>query len=154
MEAGSPAPQFSLTALYGRAIGLDVLLAAGKPVLLAFMKVSCPVCQMTFPYLDRMNAGGGVRFVSVSQDHDGATRNFNSRFGVHFETLLDLESAGYAASNAFGISHVPTSFLIEPDGEVSMVMEGFVKRQMEELGQRAGAAPFLPGEYVPEWKSG
>jgi peroxiredoxin len=153
IEAGTRAPGFSLLSLAGDVLTLETLLAHGKPVLLAFLKVSCPVCQMTFPFLERMSRGG-VQMAAISQDHDGATRNFNSRFGVSFTSLLDTESGGYAASNAYGISHVPTAFLIEPDGEVSLVMEGFVKRQMEEIGQRAGVPAFAPGEYVPEWKSG
>jgi hypothetical protein len=31
---------------------------------------------------------------------------------------------------------------------------GFDKKGLEKLGQRLGAEPFAPGEYVPEWKSG
>ena len=141
LEEGATAPQFGF-------------LASGKPVVVAFFKVSCPVCQMTFPFLDRMSASGTHRFVGVSQDHQGATDNFNSRYGVHFQTVLDQESKGYPASNAFGITHVPTAFLVEPSGEISWVMEGFSKAQMNELGKRVGVTPFHPGEYVPEWKAG
>ncbi len=152
LEPGSAAPPFELKSLNGKTISLADL-RRERPVFLVFMKVSCPVCQMTFPFLDRLSRGG-VSIVSVSQDHAGATQSFNAKFGVSFATLLDEETAGYPVSNAYGVNHVPTGFLVEPDGEVSMVMEGFAKRQLEEVGARAGVAPFAASEYVPEWKAG
>ena len=153
VEEGGAAPAFELKDLANTNVSLETLLEK-KPVVLAFYKVSCPVCQMTFPFLERMSGSQTHHFVGISQDHAGATEGFNSKFGVRFQTLLDSEAAGYPASNAFGISHVPTAFLIEPSGKVSWTMEGFSKAQMKELGDRVGVQPFTPGEYVPEWKSG
>ena len=43
-------------------------------------------------------------------------------------------------SNAFGISSVPTMFLVEPDGAISRVIEGWRKRDIEWLGGQAGVA--------------
>ena len=45
-------------------------------------------------------------------------------------------------------------FLVEPDGAISHVIEGWQKRELEWLGGKAGASPFRPGENVPEWKAG
>lgn len=153
LEPGAKAPAFELKDLTGRVLSLAEV-TNGKPALIAFMKVSCPVCQMTFPFLERMASSQDLNIIGVSQDHLGATQSFNSKFGVTFRTLLDEENAGYPASNAFGISHVPTAFLVESDGEISMVMEGFAKSMMTEIGDRAGVSPFRPGDFVPEWKSG
>jgi len=121
---------------------------------LAFFKGSCPVCQLTFPYLERMAQGGRARFAGIGQDDLKTTAAFNQRFGVTFPVLLDTKESGYPVSNAYGISHVPTVFLVESAGEISWVMEGFSRTMMLELGERTGVAPFLPGEFVPEWKSG
>ena len=153
--AGSRAPSFQLKDLAGNERTLGELLAGG-PVLLAFYKVSCPVCQFTLPFLERLlqGAGGSVQFVAVSQDDVGASRAFNREYGISFPTLLDESRTGYPVSNAFGISQVPTSFLIEKDGTVGWVLDGFSKSEFEALGRRAGATPFQPGEYVPEWKAG
>jgi peroxiredoxin len=153
LEEGAPAPAFELKAVAGGTVSLAGL-SEGRPVLLSFFKVSCPVCQMAFPYLDRMSRGGGVRFVGISQDHSGAAASFASKFGVTFPVLLDEESAGYPVSNQYGISHVPSLFLVEPDGTISLAVEGFSKKHMLEIGRRAGVEPFHPGEYVPEWKAG
>jgi peroxiredoxin len=153
LEEGAPAPKFELAGPDGGRVTLDAL-RRGGPVVLAFYKVSCPVCQMTFPYFERLSKSGGLRFFGIGQDHAGAVKSFETKFGITFPTLLDTEASGYPVSNAYGISHVPTAFLIEPDGAVSWAMEGFSKARMLELAERAALPVFQPGEYVPEWKSG
>jgi peroxiredoxin len=144
------------------ALGLDAparslqeILAAG-PALLAFFKISCPVCQLTAPYLERLAANNASRLqvVGISQDEAGATRGFAQCFGLTFPVLLDPSEDNYTASNAYGITSVPTLFVIEPDGTISRSFAGFSKRDFEELGARAGVSPFGPEDHVPEWKAG
>ncbi len=152
LEAGSRAPEFQLADLEGRKQSLQALLGRG-PVLLAFFKANCPVCQMTFPFLQRLHeSGGGVAILGVSQDGVADTRRFNAEFGVTFPTLI--EDAGYKVSNAFGLSSVPSLFLIEPDGVVSQSWCGFIKKDLEALGQRLGVATFRADERVPELQPG
>jgi hypothetical protein len=78
---------------------------------------------------------------------------------VTFPTLLD--EASYPASNAYGLSMVPTIFLIEPDGKVKVSCMGFDKGHLEkiaaELSQRrqiAAAPLFRTDEVVPAQKPG
>ena len=146
------APKFDLAKLGGGRKSLDEFLAKGA-VLLAFFKISCPVCQLTLPYLNRMK-GGKLQVVAISQDDAESTAEFHDEFRISMETLLDSDDDGYPVSNAYGITHVPTMFVIERDGTIGEVIHGFVKRQMEALGARCGIAPFEPGDYVPEWKAG
>lgn len=149
---GAQAPDFKLQDLNGQQHSLKDMLARG-PVLIAFFKVSCPVCQMTFPYLERLHrTGGGIQVVGISQDKTASTREFNSEYGVTFPTLLD--DAAYTASNAYGLDAVPALFLVEPDGAVSMSVSGFSKKDLEAIGQRLGATPFQAGERVPEFRPG
>jgi hypothetical protein len=68
--------------------------------------------------------------------------------------LMDSEDDRFPASNAYGISHVPTTFLIEPDGMVARVIEGWVKQDILWLGARAGINPIGDNDSVPEWKAG
>jgi protein-disulfide isomerase-like protein with CxxC motif len=68
--------------------------------------------------------------------------------------LLDTEANGFSASNAFGISSVPTLFLVEQDGKISQVSEGWRKHDIAQLGARAGMNPFRPTDSVPEAKAG
>jgi thiol-disulfide isomerase/thioredoxin len=132
---------------------LDGLLSNG-PILLAFFKISCPVCQMTFPYLERLHNAGVLPVYAVSQNDEEDTRWFHSEFGVTLPTLLDREENDFAVSNAFAISSVPTLFLIERDGTIARTIEGWVKQDIESLGEFAGVPVFREGDNVPAWKAG
>ncbi len=156
LSAGQHAPDFRLEDLNGGQTTLSELLAEG-PVFLAFFKVSCPTCQFTLPFLERIYrglAGGAARMFAVSQDDAEATREFHHEFGITMPTLLDSARHGYPASNAYLLSHVPSMFLVERDGSVSWSLVGFNKKELEALGGRLGVQPFRPEERVPEMKSG
>jgi peroxiredoxin len=158
MAGSAHAPGFQLLDLDGASHSLSEILARG-PALLAFFKVSCPICQYTFPFLERIYQAAGrergaVQIIAVSQDSAPVTRGFIDEFGVSFPTLLDDAAAGYPVSNAYGLRTVPTLFLIEPDGIISMSGAGFSKQELEALGQRMGVAPFREGERVPELRPG
>lgn len=152
LKAGSQAPQFSLEDMNGARHSLPEILARG-PVLLALYKISCPVCQMTLPYLERISKGS-LQIFAISQDDERGTAKFQKNYSQTLPTLLDRERDDYRVSNAFGISHVPALFLVEPDGKISLAVEGFSKRDLESIGARAGVAPFGPDDHVPEWKAG
>jgi peroxiredoxin len=128
---------------------------------------------MTFPFLERLHAAGAVRIFGISQNDAADTGEFNQEFGVTFPTLLDSEDNDFPASNAYGISSVPTMFLVEPfpaqfspsppilaksGGVISHVIEGWSKKEIEALAgpavALAGSSLFRPGDYVPEWKAG
>jgi peroxiredoxin len=153
LEPGSRAPDFRLPRLDGGSATLQEVVANG-PAVIAFYKTTCPVCQLTFPYLERIHKAGTLPVYAVSQDDAEDTREFNREFGLTLPTLLDSARSGYPVSEAFGISSVPSAFLIERDGGIARVIVGWSKRDMESLGGRAGAQVFRQGENVPEWKAG
>src|ERR1700726_176152 len=159
--AGQTAPDFSLKSIGGTRYSLPELLTRG-PVFVSFFKVSCPVCQFTFPFLQRLYKRYGskdVTFLGISQDDARATKEFADEYGVTFPIVLDAE--GYPASNAYGITNVPTSFLIDTDGSVKILSIGFNKKDLEaiavELSQRHKiplSALFRPDESVPANRPG
>ena len=153
LKRGMHAPRFELKDLGGNKQSLDTMLEKG-PVLLALFKVSCPVCQLAFPFLERLSNNDALQVVGISQDDTNPTKAFNERFSISFPTLLDESREGYPVSNAFGISTVPSVFLVETDGTVSQSFAGFSKRDFEEIGKRINVRPFRPDEYVPEFKAG
>ena len=71
LQAGARAPDFRLPLLSGDRAGgetsLHDLIADG-PVLLAFFKVTCPVCQLTFPFLERLHQAGALPIYGISQN--------------------------------------------------------------------------------------
>lgn len=152
LAVGDKAPEFLLGGLDGSKKSLADLLRDG-PVLLAFFKVSCPTCQLAFPFLDRIGKGS-LRVVAISQDTERATLQFHQTYGISLPTLLDRQEDGYPASNGFGIEFVPTMFLVEPDGVISTVVEGFRKADLESIGMRSDIVTFRATESVPAWKAG
>ena len=161
--AGNVAPGFSLKALDGKEYSLQELMQQG-PVVAAFFKVSCPVCQFTFPFLERLYkryGGGEVTFLGISQDDARATKDFAKEFGVTFPMLLDEKEKGYPASNAYGLTNVPTIFLIETGSTVKISCMGFDKEDLESIAaalaerkKMAATALFRPDESVPAHKPG
>jgi peroxiredoxin len=99
-------------------------------------------------------ADAGVPIVGVSQDEPGPTQAFCDRFAVRFPVLLDRSSAGYTASNAYGITNVPTLFLVDETGTIATSSHGFSRQDLTQVGGRFGVVPFAAGESVPEFKPG
>ena len=161
--AGNRAPGFSLKSLDGKEHSLEQLLQQG-PVVAAFFKISCPVCQFTFPFLERIYkrySGDHLTFLGISQDEAGATKDFAKEFGITFPMLLDEKQKGYPASNAYGLTSVPTIFLVETDGTVKISCTGFDKTDLESIARELAehkkitpAALFRPEESVPAHKPG
>jgi peroxiredoxin len=152
MEEGQTAPDFRLEVAGGGFRTLDELLAEG-PVLLAFYKVTCPTCQLTMPYLERLQ-GGAIRVFAVCQDDAERAREFAGAFEVELPNLLDSADEGYPASNAYGVTHVPSMYLVERDKRISWEHVGFHKKKLEQLAERAGRVMFTAADSVPESRSG
>jgi peroxiredoxin len=161
IQAGMPAPRFALPGLDGKQQSLEDALKKG-PVLAAFFKVGCPVCQFTFPFLERIHESYGdakASFWGVSQDDARDTTEFMHEFGVKFPALID--AAGYKVTKQYGLTNVPSVFLIRPDGTVQTASIGFSKKDLEsiaaEIAKVSGKPPqplFRPGEKVPDFKPG
>jgi peroxiredoxin len=162
LPAGTKAPEINLPALDGGKFSLQAALKQG-PVLAAFYKVSCPVCQYTFPYLERLHKAYGdkkITIVGISQDNQRDTAAFVKEYGVTFRNLLD-DPSGYLVSNAYGLTNVPTMFLIGQDGQIEITSVGWVKQEVEDVNRKLGAAHqapppaiFQPGEDVRDFRAG
>jgi peroxiredoxin len=162
LTAGVHAPDIQLSFIDGTRFSLDNALKQG-PVVAAFFKVSCPVCQLAFPYVERIfkayKASGKFTLVGVSQDGASDTRAFNREFGVTFPVLLDAE--GYPVSNAYGLTNVPTIFLISPQREIEASLVSWSREEMEDLNKRLAeisgvpaAQIFTAADQVPVFKPG
>ncbi len=163
LTVGTKAPDFSLPIIgEGGKFSLQDALQQG-PVLLAFFKVSCPTCQYTFPFLERIHRAHGdkkVAIVGISQNNQSDTAAFLKEYGVTFRTLLD-DPNGYAVSNAYGLTNVPTLFLIGQDGQIEISSVGWVKQEIEDINRKLAAAGrippisiFKPGEEVRDFRAG
>jgi peroxiredoxin len=161
LDAGALAPPFTLEDAEGGSHSLAKALEHG-PVLLAFFKVSCPVCQFTFPFLERLHQAirgqDQVQIWGISQDDAGDTVEFAQEYGCTFPLLLD--EPGYYVSNAYGLTNVPTLFLVQPDSKIQLGASGFDRKLIEqvaaEFAQLTGKAitVFHSADLVPDYQPG
>ncbi len=162
LAGGAKAPDFRLKTLDGKSFSLGEELGRG-PVVVVFFKVSCPTCQYALPFFERLHKAyrnKGISLIGVSQNDAKDTAAFMKEFGINFPVLLD-DTHSYPASNAYGLTNVPTIFWIAQDGEIDVSSVGWLKadfeeinRKMAEAGKRAPAAMFRPGEDVRDFRAG
>jgi peroxiredoxin len=115
---GSIAPDFSLKDLSGKTVHLSEL--RGMVVLLNFWATWCPPCREEVPSLSRLNAvmpGEGFRMVAVSIDSGGSNdvESFFRMTGYRLPALLDPDSR---VGKMYGITGVPETFIIDPQGVI------------------------------------
>jgi len=160
LAPGTPAPPIELPDTNGQKVAVSELLANG-PVLAAFYKVCCPVCQYTLPFVERIQKAyaGKAVILGISQDDAEDTKEFSAEYGLSFRSLIDGED--YPVSNAYGLTNVPTFFLIQPDGTIACSFTGFDKAGLEDISagfaenlSEPAAPVFNPGEKVPDHKPG
>ena len=125
---GSPAPEFELPGLDGSTVRLSNY--RGKVVLLNFWYTGCAPCREETPALQAANrelAGQGLQIIGVNvrlneragPDGEADIRKFVDEFGVTYPIALDVESK---ADRAYQIYVLPTSVMIDRDGQIRYLM--------------------------------
>ncbi len=163
LEAGARAVDFTLPALDSKQYALAEALKAG-PVLAAFFKTSCPTCQFTFPFLERFYRhfrDSKAHIWAICQDKRQEAREFAAEYGLSMPLLLEDPDQDYPVSNAYGLTHVPTIFLIGQAGEILQSSVGFLRkdlvqmaRKLETLTGKKGFVPFRDEDEAPDYRSG
>jgi peroxiredoxin len=158
IASGTPAPPFSLSSLDGRTTTLaDVTDDGARAAVLAFFKTSCPVCRLAFPVygeLARRLEHAHVAVVAVSQDGPDVARPWLAERSFEADALDD-ERDGYTVSDAYGIRIVPTLVVVEPDGTVGTVAEGWDRDAVNAIAGRFGTEPVsTPDDGLPPFKPG
>jgi peroxiredoxin len=152
LSAGDKAPGFTLPSVDGGAEVSDPWTEG--PTVLAFFKVSCPVCKMVAPMLTKLSEAG-VRVVAVGEDPPAAITAYNEQEGQRVTVSLS-EGEPYDVSAAYGLEAVPTIFYIAEDGEILQALPGWNRDAWNALAAEAGATeplstpddglrPFRPG---------
>jgi peroxiredoxin len=138
--------------------GAEVSRPAADTVYAVF-KTTCPTCELTWPFLDRIRRIGGLNVIAVSQDDAAKTAAFAARVGTRIETAFDPEP--WKASDRLGVTTVPTLFRVGASGAIEETVIGFDRARMEGLARRAATLAGRPyegllseGEQVPAIKPG
>lgn len=169
LESGTAAPPFYLTDARGKKHGLAEMLAHG-PVLLVFFKISCTTCQYALQFVGRLGAhlrGARAAVRTISQDSIEHTRMFIEEFALPLDPLFDLEEDGFPVSEAYQISTVPSSFLLDGSGRIQIASAGWSKDDFEAMAAGLAASSgagvprpwepselWEPGERVESWRPG
>ena len=153
LGTGTRAPDFELPRFGGGKQSLSAALHG--PVLLVFFKASCPTCQLTLPFLERIHQAGGKPFqlFLISQEKENGTHAFHTEFLITVPTLLDT-IPGYPVSNAYGIASVPSFFLVGSDGLIEYAEAGFDREQLRRWGSESGIEMFGASENLPAFQHG
>jgi len=162
LAAGTKAPDVELKTMDGKKFSLQAELARG-PVVLVFFKASCPTCQYALPMYERLHKAYSqkqVTLAAVSQNDANETNAFMKHFGITFPVLLD-DTRSYPASNAYGLTNVPSIFWVAQDGEIELTSVGWVKadfesinRKIAETGKVSPSVVYSPGEEVRDFRAG
>ena len=149
-----PAPPETFAALDGAPVRLADF--KGRVVLLNFWATWCAPCIIEMPSLDRLQAALGDRglaVLAVSIDRGGAKviRPFAERLGL--ERLGLYHDSKAALFKAFGVTGLPTTFLIDRRGKIVGAYPGAAEWDGPEaraliehyLRQPAGAAAVKTG---------
>jgi cytochrome c biogenesis protein CcmG/thiol:disulfide interchange protein DsbE len=135
---GKPAPAFALTPLEGGP-AVSVASLRGTPVVLNFWATWCVPCQQEHGELQAAARRwrDRARFVGVVyQDRPEAIRAWLARMGVIGTTLVDV---GSQVALAYGVTGVPETFIIGPDGVIAHKFTGPVTAA--DLDARLSALP-------------
>jgi thiol-disulfide isomerase/thioredoxin len=118
-----------------------------RETLYAVFKTTCPTCELTWPFLERVRKAGGegLQVVAISQDDPVQTAEFGRRLRTGLRTVYDLEP--WPASDGLGVTTVPTLFLVGEDGIVQDTIVGFQREKFQDLadrGARVAGRPPVP----------
>jgi thiol-disulfide isomerase/thioredoxin len=120
-----PAPDFELKDVDGKTWKLSAL--RGKGVILSFWFIGCPPCRAEAPYLSELaeryrDKGLVVLAVDVRPEE---SRDDVSDFRATENVKHVLLPQGNAVATKYGVNRTPTTFFIDPDGEIYSNHRGF-----------------------------
>jgi cytochrome c biogenesis protein CcmG/thiol:disulfide interchange protein DsbE len=139
---GQPAPTFTLTDLHGTNWRLADL--RGKVVFLNFWATWCQPCLQEMPSMkaldQRMPEGSFQMLTVLFNDRPEIAQNVVRKMGLTFPVLVD---ANGVAARQYGLTGVPETYIIDPQG---VLREKFIGP----LDWSSPAALNLLGRYLPQ----
>ena len=148
------APEFVLPAVRGGPVALADLRATG-PVVLVFVAEECPTCTLALrrlaPLAPRLQQAG-VTLAAVFEDPPEVAARVVRATG--FAATALAEPAPYDVSRAYALEALPTTVLVDPDGDEADRRVGWDAQGLEELLSRASGTPVELTREAPAVKPG
>ena len=121
---GDKAPVFSGSDLQNNPLSLADY--QGKKVLLNFSVIHCGYCKLTVDYFDELNYQfpDDIQVISVNPaDERNKVVAYVDKFDIKVPVIFNAQEMG----ELYGVSAYPTFFLIDEDGKIEKVTEGYDK---------------------------
>lgn len=128
IKVGSTAPDFVLETLDGKEVQLSDM--RGKGVFLNFWGTWCKPCEKEMPYMENEYQNfkdKGVEILAVNiAESDLSVTQFVNRHRLTFPILMDRKSE---ITELYNIGPIPTTFLIDKNGEIVKVITGSMTQE-------------------------
>ncbi|ADC52089.1 thiol-disulfide oxidoreductase (plasmid) [Alkalihalophilus pseudofirmus OF4] len=128
VRVGDEAPNFVLTDLNGNEVELEDY--RGQGVFLNFWGTYCPPCEREMPYMENQYAiykDQGVEILAVNVGEPELTvQRFVERLNLTFPIPMDK---GQQVLDRYGVIPLPTTFLINAEGEIINIITGGMTEQ-------------------------
>ena len=125
VQAGDPAPGFTLPAMDAEAEPITLADYRGKVLYLEFWSSWCAPCRRSMPKLDALRKNWPqekfeVVGLNLDTSRPDAVR-FLERVSIGYPNALDL---GGGTARRYGVSALPAAFIINAEGVVERVLKG------------------------------
>jgi peroxiredoxin len=128
VAVGDEAPDFVLSDLNGNTHQLSDY--RGKGVFLNFWGTYCKPCEKEMPYMNNLYKeykNQGVEIIAVNVGESKlAVEKFVEKYQLHFPIVIDKDNQ---VLEAYDISPIPTTFLINKDGQIVEIITGTMTEQ-------------------------
>ena len=148
VTVGDVAPGFALPVL-GSESTRSLSESHGKVRYIDFWASWCPPCRVSVPAIVALQEElGGDRFdviaINVDERTDDALR-FLERHPTNYDSLSDPRGE---TAEAYSLLGMPTSFVLDPEGRVTLVHVGFKRGDMKAI--RAHIVELIERHSVPD----
>lgn len=132
MSRAEPAPAWELKDIDGKTVKLSDF--QGKVVILDFWATWCPPCRAEIPHfveLQKQYQDQGLVVIGVSLDQGGpeVVSAFAKQQKINYPVVMGNEAVAKQYGN---IEAIPTTFIIDPKGNIAGKHEGFTDKSVFE----------------------
>jgi peroxiredoxin len=144
VAVGDPAPPLVLESLTGETVELSRVAGENKVVVLNFWATWCGPCKIEMPQFQRMYdeyQDRGLEILAVTREDRETVETFLNTKSYTFPVLLDPVGT---VSERYGVTALPTTFLLSDEGKVTRVRRGIDALLERQIKRIMGDAPEVP----------